>query len=105
LTTNNNSPSDVYGAFVRGSYEVPNGASGTVQRIAQTNPNWGGYGATAYSSRDIVIGFEVPVGVDQMNLYYGQYPQAGEGTSATNFNDQGGYEINFSTQTIEAIQD
>ena len=43
LTTNNNGPSDVYGIFVRGAYNLSS-ASGTVYRIAHYIDNWGGYG-------------------------------------------------------------
>ncbi|MDE2019328.1 MAG: prepilin-type N-terminal cleavage/methylation domain-containing protein [Patescibacteria group bacterium] len=105
LTMDNNSASDFYGAFVRGSYDLPDGTGGTVHRVALANPPWGGYGASAYSSRDIIIGFEVPVTANRMDLYYGNYPQAGQATTAANFNDEGGYVLDFSAKTIEPIQD
>ncbi len=101
LTINNNGATDLYGTFVRGTYQLPNGTKGAfLNRIAQTNPPWAGYGATAYSSRSIVIGLEMPLGVNKLNLYYGDYPVAGGETTQANFNDEGGYVVDFSNDTI-----
>lgn len=105
VTTADNGPLDAYGIFVRGTYDLPDGTGGTVHRQAQENPPWAGYGTSAYSSRDIILGFEIPVGVTRMNLYYGNYPTGNEGTTRANFNDEGGYAVDFSAKTIQEIQD
>lgn len=105
LTINDNGSSDIYDTFVRAMYQMPDGATNTLYRVAQPNPNWGGYGTSAYTSHNIVLGFEMPVGVNKLNLYYGNYPPAGEPTTQANFADEGGYIINFSLDSIQKTID
>ncbi|MBI2591097.1 MAG: hypothetical protein HYW34_00225 [Candidatus Brennerbacteria bacterium] len=105
IEINNKSGAEIYGRFLQLMYDVKNNEQ-SFQRLATANPNWTGYGAAPFSSKNIIIGFIIPETQNEINLLYGNYGAVlnqndGEALLSKTIS---GLTIDFAKKTFSEIQ-
>jgi hypothetical protein len=105
LEIDNRSNAFVDGRFVQIlTTRTVNGAPETDR--ATENPAWTSYGARPFSTKRILLGFEIPRDLEEVQLIFGDYGAAeGGNPSAEEFFGKtvGGYIVNFTAKTVTDI--
>lgn len=104
LEINNNSSRDLYGRFLQLMYDFKDDKQ-TSQRLAETNPNWAGYGASLLSAKRITVGFIIPETQNEISLLYGNYGAVLNQTIGEDLLNKtiSGLIINFTDKTFSEI--